>query len=57
MARWQLVVLFFVGVVGLIFEIFFSPEIRTVLLLTDIVLVGLLPVDFVMSRLEHKERP
>ena len=55
--RWQLLVLFAVGVVGLVYEIASSSEPRPALLITDLVLVGLLPIDVILERLRHPPGP
>jgi hypothetical protein len=51
---WTLIrriILFTIGSVGLLYEIFFATSTRPVLLVTDLVLVGLLPVELIIEAL------
>lgn len=46
-------ILFVIGAAGIIYEIVSSGEARPTLLLTDLILIGLIPIDIVITRLTH----
>jgi hypothetical protein len=43
------VTLFTIGVIGLLYEILTPSDARPILLLTDLVLVGIVPVDYMLT--------
>jgi len=58
LARWQQIALFVIGAAGLTYELILSAQdTRLWLIVTDLVLVGLVPVDLILRRLHVFDRP